>query len=147
MLSSKSSVLVAQCIAIALVFGFALWLHPLASPSGCTFWLHPLASFFGFTFWLHPLVSPFWLEHNAGGYAPREAASKVRGLSYSRSVMAVHVPAVDEADAGMHFQAAPDAHAKAIASKVPQSREDQPQVFLLANSRYNAWLLGPCIKH
>ena len=88
----------------------------------------PLASPFGFT---------LWLEHNAGGYAPREAASKVRGLSYSRSVMAVHMPAVDEADAGVHFQAAPDAHAKAIASRVTQSLADQPQVSLLANCRYN----------
>ena len=32
------------------------------------------------------------LEHHAGGYAPRQPARKLRGLSYSRSVLAVHMP-------------------------------------------------------
>lgn len=35
-----------------------------------------------------------------GGYAPRQAVSKLRGISYSRSIMAVHIPGVDEDDEG-----------------------------------------------
>ncbi|DBA84755.1 TPA: hypothetical protein ACH3X1_005799 [Trebouxia sp. C0004] len=31
-----------------------------------------------------------------GGYAPREAVSKLRSISYSRSIMAVHIPTDDE---------------------------------------------------
>ena len=59
----------------------------------------------------------------------------MRGLSYSRSVMAVHVPGAHGADADMHSQAAPDDHGKA--SSLQQSL-NQPQVALCANSRYDA---------
>lgn len=31
-----------------------------------------------------------------GGYAPREAVSKLRGISYSRSIMSVCLPGHDE---------------------------------------------------
>ena len=58
----------------------------------------------------------------------------MRGLSYSRSVMAVHVPDANAGDAGMHSQGAPDKDGGGKTSPL-QHVVSQPQVPLAANSR------------
>ena len=46
-------------------------------------------------------MCPVFLLSVAGGYAPRDAVSKLRGISYSRSIMSVCLPVGgDEEESG-----------------------------------------------
>ena len=89
--------------------------------------------------------SPILLSHlSAGGYAPRELVSKVRGLSYSRSIMAVQLPSPDaeaEAEASSpHAEADPDGRTSTL-----QYPLDQPQPCLETETRYHCLLRIFCL--
>ena len=71
---------------------------------------------------------------HAGGYAPRQLVSKVRSLSYSRSIMAVHLPSLEaEAEAeDSKPHAAADTDGRTSTLQYPL---DQPQHCLATENR------------
>lgn len=72
-----------------------------------------------------------WLEHHAGGYAPRQPARKLRGLSYSRCVMAVHMPHADgqDQDVGVRVPKAVVGDGDGTSSGQQQPLNQQPASF------------------